>query len=171
MTFTTYETSELKKLEEKALAELLSSCNSENIAEIKTENELCCRIMVFEGDKCIAHGAGYIRNMRIEEYDFIAGIIGGIAVDSNFRLRGIAKNIINQIHECFKKKGVHHSFLFASEPKVYFSNGYKMLENTMRVYDSYECKWQEFVWNDSMYADLCDKKLPSGLLEFNGCNY
>jgi len=169
--FQEYYNSVVSMDEERQIVSLLETSYNEQIGSIDVREEMKFRLLVYCKENLIGHGEGYTRTMSIGDYQFTAGIVGGIAVDTSFRNRGIAKNIIAKIHRNFINSGVQHSFLFASIPQVYISSGYRMLENEMHAFDISQNCWVQWVWHNSMVADLTETILPQGVLEFNGRTY
>lgn len=153
------------------LQDLLTSCFGRENARIERTDEELCRIILEDEGCYVAHGAGYMRQMSVGDYRFMAGIVGGVCVRPEFRRRGLALSIVTELNATFRERGAGHAFLFAYETAVYTGCGYRILKNEMHVFDTATDRWQIWAWNGSMYANLGDADLPQGTLEFNGCNY
>jgi len=157
--------------ERNSILQLLNIVFNESETVIQDNQEEICRIAIFDLDKCIAQGVGYIRQMNIDKYNFKAGIIGGIAVDETYRKQGLAKQILSIIHEEFDTNKIKHSFLFATNPNVYLSSGYTLLTNKLHIFDSITQEWHIWNWPNSMCRNFTHIDLPNGTVEFNGQNY
>lgn len=139
---------------------------------VEINNELVCSIVIEMQKTIVACGFAYSREMTQGDFKFRAGIIGGIAVNPNFRGRGLSKVIMKHIDECLISEGINHSFLFAYEPKVYVSSGYNKLKPKIHYYDIQHKKWERFVYRGGMIKShtpfILDDYLP---IEFNGRIY
>jgi predicted acetyltransferase len=81
------------------------------------------------------------------------GLLGEIAIAAGRRRSGIARCLVRQAHEQLQARSIPFSILFAFEPRIYQSSGYKLMQNQTRFLDA-DGQWKTFVYRGSMYAEL-----------------
>lgn len=135
-------------------------------------NEFICAVIAKDESKIIATGFAYTRSMRQGSFNFKAGIIGGIAVNSNYRGEGLSKAVIQELDQNLASIGVSFSFLFAYEHNVYRSSGYSELTLPIRYFDVQQQNWNQFIYRGGMVKSYnCGQSLTDQIIEFNGCIY
>jgi predicted acetyltransferase len=73
---------------------------------------------------------------------------------------GFCRSLVHGAHEYLRAASIPFSILFAFEPRVYASSGYKLMQNTTRFRDM-DGKWKTLVYRGSMYAGLSGRPWPS----------
>jgi hypothetical protein len=96
----------------------------------------------------LAHLAVYERQVLIGSETLEIGMLGGIVVASEHRRKG-------------------HSILFACEPRLYASSGYKLMENPARIIDT-DGTLKTLVDHGGMYAELSQRRWPNQMLDLRG---
>ena len=117
-------------------------------------------LLLIEGHRVVGHLALYEREIRIGNEALTAGLLGEIAVAADCRRRGFGRGLVNEAHEQLRAKSIPFSILFAFEPRVYASSGYRLMQNEMRFLDT-DGAWKTFVYRGSMYAELLDRPWPN----------
>jgi predicted acetyltransferase len=95
------------------------------------------------------------------------GILGGIAVAPDQRRTGHARTLVRHAHELLRKRSIAFSILFAFEPRIYDSSGYRLMQNITRYIDE-EGTTKTLVYRGSMYAELSQRPWPNELLDLRG---
>lgn len=135
-------------------------------------DEFVCAAIVGDNNHIVAAGLAYFRLMKQGGQGFNAGIIGGIAVDSEYRGQGLGKAITSVLDQFLSSRGVNHAFLFAYKPDVYRSSGYTELTAPIHYYDVQQQRWNQFVYRGGMVKALSSgQPLTDQVIEFNGCVY
>jgi predicted acetyltransferase len=125
-------------------------------------------IMVLrEGEHVIGHLAAYQREVGIADETLRIGMIGGVAIAPDCRGRGHSRELVEQAHMYLKSQSVPFSILFAYEPRVYASSGYKLMQNQTHFLDA-DGAWKTFVFRGSMYAELSGRSWPNQPLDLRG---
>ena len=96
-----------------------------------------------------------------------AGLLGEIAIAADRRRAGLARDLVREAHEHLQARAIPFSILFAYEPRVYQSSGYRMMRNQMRFLDP-DGQWKTFVYRGSMYAELSGRPWPDQLVDLCG---
>jgi predicted acetyltransferase len=115
----------------------------------------------------IAHAAVYERRVRIGDESVDIGMLGGVAVAPAHRRRGHCKRLIGHANDYLRARGATFAILFAYEPSVYLSSGYRPMLNETRFLDS-DGEWKRFVYRGGMYIALQDKPWPNELVDLCG---
>lgn len=134
-------------------------------------HEFACAILIEEENKIIATGFAYIRFMKQGTTNFKAGIIGGIAVIPKRRGLGLAKVVVKELDQYLESVGVTKSFLFAYEPDIYKSSGYRELVLPIRYFDEQQRNWNQFVYRGGMVKSYSGYAFNDQVIEFNGRVY
>lgn len=124
-------------------------------------------ILLIEGHRVVGHLALYEREIRIGNEALTAGLLGEIAVAADCRRRGLGRSLVNEAHERLRVASIPFSILFAYEPRVYVSSGYRLMQNEMRFLDT-DGAWKMFVYRGSMYAELLDRPWPDLPIDLRG---
>ncbi|WP_051680486.1 GNAT family N-acetyltransferase [Vibrio rhizosphaerae] len=165
----------LEKFVEKSLEfstlNLINECFSENRPCLGDESELAMRVIAMDHENVISHAAMYIRSMRIDDYTFKGSIIGDVVVSRNYRGRGLCKIMLDVLNSFNFELKIEHSFLFAYEPKIYLSCGYRNLTNEIKFFDSNCNEWKKFVYKGGLHKQIGNSKLPDGVIDFCGKVY
>jgi GNAT superfamily N-acetyltransferase len=124
-------------------------------------------ILLRDGRRVIGHLAIHERRIRIGNEALQVGLIGEIAVAADHRGRGLARGLVRQAHDDLRARAIPFSILFAFEPRVYASSGYKPMQNETRFRDT-DGAWKTFVYRGGMYAELSDRAWPNQLVDLCG---
>ncbi len=93
-------------------------------------------LVLREGHQIIGHLVAYRREIAIGREPVEIGMIGGVAIASAHRGTGHARALVERTHVRFRQWALPFSVLFAFEPSVYASSGYKPMANTTRFRDA-----------------------------------
>jgi len=124
-------------------------------------------LVLREGRQVIGHLVAYRREIAIGPEPVEIGMIGGVAIASAHRGKGHARALVERTHVRFRLWALPFSVLFAFEPSVYASSGYKPMANTTRVRDS-DGTWKTFVHRGGMYAELTERRWPNLPIDLRG---
>jgi predicted acetyltransferase len=124
-------------------------------------------LVLCDGAHVIGHLALYEREVGIAGETVTIGMIGGVAIASDYRGRGYSRALVRHAHEYPKEQSIPFSILFAYEPRVYESSGYKLMRNETHFLDV-DGAWKSFVYRGSVYAELSDRRWPNQLLDLRG---
>lgn len=124
-------------------------------------------LVLRESEDVIGHLATYQREVQIGDETLEVGMIGGVAIASDYRRRGHSRALIGQAHAYLMKASIPFSILFAYEPRVYQSSGYKLMQNETHFLDM-DGAWRTFVFRGSMYAELSGRHWPNRSLDLRG---
>ncbi len=108
-------------------------------------------VILRQAQDVVAHLAIYQRQVGVGSETLEIAMLGGIVVAPEQRRRG---------HSRF-------SILFAYEPAVYVSSGYKLMQNATRFVDA-DGILKTLVYRGSMYAELSRKRWPNQMLDLRG---
>ncbi len=134
--------------------------------------EFECAVIVADENQIIATGFAYRRLMKQGSMNFNAAIIGGIAVTPDKRGFGLTKSVMSTLEKHLISIDISHSFLFAYEPAVYRSSGFKELAAPINYYDVKQKVWNQFVYSGGMVKTYHGGHFSSEqVIEFNGCVY
>ncbi|MGF1708353.1 GNAT family N-acetyltransferase [Enterovibrio baiacu] len=150
--------------------------------DLSTNNELLTYGLVLDGSanqktakKVVGFGAVYTRKMQQGTRTFNAGIVGGIAIHSDYRRQGLCSRLMAQLDAAQIQASLEHSFLFAYAPKVYHAAGYQLLHAPIHFFDTPSNQWASFVYRGGMVKSLGTENgsllEPHTLIEFNGRVY
>jgi GNAT superfamily N-acetyltransferase len=123
-------------------------------------------VLLLHANQLIGHIAAYIRPVLLGGEAMTIGLIGGVAIDPNFRSQGHAKHLVGKAHEVFAEASLPFSVLFAYEPRTYRSSGYRPMTNETRFLE--DGQWKQFVYRGGMVAELGKRRWPDGLLNLQG---
>lgn len=115
----------------------------------------------------LGHLAVYERQVRIGEESLKIGLLGELAIAADHRRRGLAHGLIAHAHHHLRARSVPFAVLFAFEPAVYLSSGYKLMRNETRVLEA-DGQWRTFVFRGGMVAELSERAWPDELLDLCG---
>ena len=124
-------------------------------------------LLLRESRRVVGHLAIYERQIRIGNETLQAGLLGEIAIAADRRRAGLARDLVREAHEHLQAQAIPFSILFAYEPRVYESSGYRIMQNQMRFLDS-DGQWKTFVHRGSMYAELSGRPWPDQLVDLCG---
>jgi len=124
-------------------------------------------IMLREGRDVVGHLAAYRREVEIGCEPLEIGMVGGVAIAPNHRGRGHSRALVQRAHAYLKKRSIAFSILFAHEPRVYASSGYKLMRNETHFLDS-DRDWKTFIYRGSMYAELSQRPWPNQIVNLRG---
>jgi len=94
-------------------------------------------------------------------------MIGGVAIAPDHRGRGHSRVLVQRAHAYLKKRSIPFSILFAHEPRVYASSGYKLMRNETHFLDI-DRDWKTFIYRGSMYAELSQSPWPNQIVNLRG---
>jgi hypothetical protein len=115
----------------------------------------------------IGHLAAYRREIAIGGDSVEIGMIGSVAIAADHRRKGHCQALVRQAHLRFGKSALPFCLLFALEPRVYASSGYRPMENTTRFRES-DGAWKTFVYRGGMYAELAQRRWPNLPIDLRG---
>jgi predicted acetyltransferase len=124
-------------------------------------------VIVRDDRRAIGHVAIHTRQVNIGSEVLQIGMLGGVAVAPDFRRRGHCRALVQRAHAFLRDRSIPFSILFAFEPRVYESNGYKLMQNETRFLD-FDGAWKTLVYRGSMYAELAQKRWPDQLIDLCG---
>jgi predicted acetyltransferase len=109
----------------------------------------------------VGHLSAYVREVDLENTSLTLGMIGNVATSCAFKRQGVAKSLVNAAHCYFQSLQIDFSVLFAYEPAVYSSSGYRLMRNKVHFQDD-DGQWKTFVYRGSMYRELSGRRWPTG---------
>lgn len=124
-------------------------------------------LLLREEQQVIGHLVAYRRAIAIGGETVEVGMIGGVAIAAHHRRRGHARALVERTHARFRQRALPFSLLFAFEPSVYASSGYRPMANTTRFLDD-DGVWKIFVHRGGMYAELGDRNWPNLPIDLRG---
>ncbi|OAN76451.1 hypothetical protein A8B78_02925 [Jannaschia sp. EhC01] len=83
----------------------------------------------------VGHLAAYMRGVDQGNASMTVGMIGNVATRKTFRRRGIAKSLVDASHRHVRDAGARFSQLFAYDPPVYVSSGYRLMRDQVTFVD------------------------------------
>ena len=122
-------------------------------------------VILHRASDVIAHLAIYERSGGIGSETLEIGMLGGIVVAPEHRQRGHARVLIRHAHDRLKGRCIPFSILFAYEPRVYVSSGYKLMQNATRFMDADGTMKTLIIYRGSMYAELLGRSWPNQMLD------
>ena len=133
----------------------------------RTHGEPTAVLVLCEAPHVLGHLAPYLRQVRIGDEALEIGMLGGIVVAPEHRGRGCSRALVRHAHNRLRLGGTQFSILFAYEPRVYASCGYKLMQNETRFIDI-DGRSKTLVYRGSMYAELAQSWWPNLLLDLQG---
>jgi hypothetical protein len=124
-------------------------------------------LILRDGPEAVAHLALYRREVGILDEDVEIGMIGGVAVAAPRRGEGHCRALVQRAHAHLRERAIAFSILFAFEPRVYQSSGYRLMRNPIRFID-HDGAWRTLVYRGGMYAELLDRPWPGQLVDLRG---
>jgi predicted acetyltransferase len=124
-------------------------------------------LILREASEVFAHLAIHEREVGVGSETLEIGMLGGIVVAPEQRRRGYSRVLIRHAHARLQGRCIPFSILFAYEPKVYASSGYKLMQNATRFIDA-DGSLKTFVYRGSMYAELSERRWLNQLLDLRG---
>jgi predicted N-acetyltransferase YhbS len=126
-----------------------------------------CILLARDAHGVVGHLALYRRQVKIGDEGLEIGMIGAVAVAPDHRRRGLCRLLLQQAHDWLRARSTPFSILFAFEPGVYLSSGYRLMRNETHFRDV-DGAWKTFVYRGSMSAELAGRPWPTRLLELRG---
>jgi predicted N-acetyltransferase YhbS len=124
--------------------------------------------LTVDRDGCVVgYLSAYIRRVDQNGVSIPIGMIGDVATRKVARHQGVAKRLVAQTHDYFREKGLSFSMLFAYDPPVYISSGYRMMTDEVHFIDG-GGQAKTFVHPGSMICDLTPTPWQAGLVHLNG---
>jgi len=124
-------------------------------------------LLLRDGRRAVGHLAIFERHIKIGNASQEVGLLGEIAIAADRRRAGLARGLVQDAHAHLKERSIPFSILFAYDPRVYASSGYKLMPNKVRFLDA-DGQWKTFVYRGSMYAELLGRPWPSQLIDLCG---
>ena len=124
-------------------------------------------LILREAGRVMGHLVAYRRAIAIGDESVEIGMIGGVAIAAHHRRKGHARALVERTHARFRQRALLFSLLFAYEPRIYASSGYRPMANTTRFLDS-DGAWKTFVHRGGMYAELGDRNWPNLPIDLRG---
>jgi predicted acetyltransferase len=109
----------------------------------------------------------YTREVDIGNETLAIGMLGGIVVAPDRRLRGYSRLLVRHAHELLKERRIPFSILFAYEPRIYEGSGYKLMKNATHFIGP-DGRPKTFIYRGSMYAELSQRRWPNQPLDLRG---
>ena len=120
-----------------------------------------------DGPKVFAHLGLYVRKVAIGSEVLEIGMLGGITVAPDHRRVGHTRTLIWHAHDHMRRQRIAFSILFAYEPRIYESSGYKLMQNATHFIEP-DGTPRTLVYRGSMYAELSQRRWPNQLLDLRG---
>jgi predicted N-acetyltransferase YhbS len=124
-------------------------------------------LILSDDRRAVGHLAIHERQIKIGDEAQRVGLLGEIAIAVDRGRTGLARSLVRQAHEHLHRQSIPFSILFAVEPHVYASSGYKLMQNKTRFLDA-DGQWKTFVYRGSMYAELLARPWPNQLIDLCG---
>lgn len=124
-------------------------------------------LILCAGEEPAGHLALYRREVGILDQDVEIGMIGGVAIAPAYRGRGLSRSLVQRAHTWLRTRSIPFSLLFAFEPRVYESSGYRLMRNAVRFLD-HDGTWKTLVYRGGMYAELMEERWPDQLVDLRG---
>lgn len=124
-------------------------------------------LLLLKQTKIFAHLGLYTRSVVLGDEPADIGMLGGIAVEPEMRRKGYARQLIRRAHDVLRERGVAFSILFAFEPAVYVSSGYRLMQNETRFLEP-DGTSRTLVYRGSMVAELGARRWPNRVLDMRG---
>ncbi|MGQ0684457.1 GNAT family N-acetyltransferase [Bradyrhizobium sp.] len=124
-------------------------------------------MLLCDGPRVFGHLGLYTREVGIGDESVRIGMLGGIVVATDRRRRGHSRILVQHAHEHLKERDIPFSVLFAYEPRIYESNGYKLMQNATHFIES-DGTPKTLIYRGSMYAELLHRRWPNQLLDLRG---
>jgi predicted acetyltransferase len=124
-------------------------------------------MVLCNGPQVIGHLGLYTREVEIGNETLEIGILGGIVVAPDRRRSGHSRVLVRRAHEHLKERRIPFSILFAYEPRIYESSGYKLMQNATHFVEP-DGMPRTLVYRGSMYAELSQRRWPNQLLDLRG---
>ena len=120
-----------------------------------------------EAQQVVGHLAVYQRRVKMGDEALEIGMIGAVAAALDHRRKGRCRLLLRRAHDYLRARSIPFSILFAFEPFVYLSSGYRPMQNETHFLDA-DGAWKTFVYRGSMYAELAKRPWPNRMLELAG---
>ena len=124
-------------------------------------------LLLAEGHHVVGHLAIFEREIRIGAEALRVGLLGEIAVAANRKRLGMARRLVRSAHDHLQARSIPFSILFAFEPRVYASSGYKLMQNEARFLDA-DGHWKILVYRGGMVAELSARRWPNQPIDLCG---
>jgi predicted acetyltransferase len=124
-------------------------------------------VILRDGQEVVGHLALYRRQVGIGDEPVEIGMIGGVAIARDRRGRGHSRHLLQHAHGRLKERSVPFSILFAYEPRIYRSSGYRLMQNATRFLDV-DGTWKTLVYRGGMYAELMGRSWPNQVVDLRG---
>jgi predicted acetyltransferase len=147
--------------------ELLSDAWPDKGDYYRTRGAPTTVVILRRASHVLAHVGVYERQVAIGGELLEIGMLGGVVVAPDQRRKGHSRILVRHAHERLRSRHIPFSILFANEPRVYDSSGYKLMENATRFIDG-DGTPKTFVYRGSMYAELAQRRWPNQLLDLRG---
>ena len=124
-------------------------------------------VILQDGQEVVGHLALYRRQVGIGDEPVEIGMIGGVAIARDRRGRGHGRHLLQHAHGRLKERSIPFSILFAYEPRIYRSSGYRLMQNATRFLDV-DGTWKTLVYRGGMYAELMGRSWPNQIVDLRG---
>jgi predicted acetyltransferase len=124
-------------------------------------------VLLLDAQTLVGHLAAYVREVLVGQQKLTIGLVGGVAVVAPYRRQGHARTMLANTHSYFLSRRIAFSVLFASEPAVYRSSGYREMANRTRFLD-HDGGWKESLYCGGMVAELTRKRWQERDLDLCG---
>jgi predicted acetyltransferase len=124
-------------------------------------------LLLTQSHRIVGHLALYERDVHFGNEPLRVGLLGEIAIAADCRRRGLAYRLVEEAHAELRARSIPFSILFAFEPRVYASSGYKLMQNETRFLET-DGTWKTVVYHGSMYAELSAMRWPNRSIDLCG---
>ena len=124
-------------------------------------------LLLREGPRVIGHLAIYEREIGIGAETVLVGLLGEVAIAADRTHQGLARRLVQSAHEHLQARSIPFSILFAYEPRVYASSGYKLIQHETRFLDA-DGRWKRLIYRGGMVAELSARRWPHQPIDLRG---
>jgi predicted N-acetyltransferase YhbS len=124
-------------------------------------------LLLSEERHVIGHLSIYEREIGIGAETVLVGLLGEVAVAADRKRQGLARRLVRSAHEHLQARAIPFAILFAFEPRVYASSGYKLIENETRFLDA-DGRWKTLLYRGGMVAELSARRWPNQPIDLRG---
>jgi predicted N-acetyltransferase YhbS len=119
-------------------------------------------LLLSEGQHVVGHLALYEREIGIGAETVLVGLIA-----AERKRMGLARRLVAHAHDHLAARAIPFSILFAFEPVVYASSGYKPMRNETRFIDA-DGNLKTLVYRGGMVAELSERPWPNQQIDLRG---
>ena len=117
--------------------------------------------------RIVGHLSIYESRIKVGSDEVMAGLVGEVAVAVDQRGWGHVRALMGRANQHLRERSIPFSILFAFEPPVYMSSGYRSMTNEMLFLDK-DRTWKTLVYRGGMVAELLGRPWPDGPVDLCG---